>query len=141
MSLLYTTTRSFPAVNNEGDYEAVLNIPIIYRDCHVLHVGAELDLKNDLNLPDDIDKLAEIYVPTARTIRLTLRAVGEDKPSNPDYYGLLNPNPEPGRALWTDHPDAHVTAPPEMRQNLFVNAAPARGAARDLFAARSAQCV
>lgn len=88
--LLYTTFRSFPAVNNEGDYDATLNLPIIYRDCPVLHVGAEMDLKNDLNLPDDIDKLAEIYVPSARTIRLTVRAVCEDKASNTDYYGELN---------------------------------------------------
>ncbi len=89
---LYATTRSFPAVNNEGDYEAVLDIPILYRDCHVLHVGAELDLINDLSLPDDIDKLAEIYVPSARAIRLTLRAVCEDKSSNSNYYGALNPD-------------------------------------------------
>jgi hypothetical protein len=87
---LYTTYRSFPAVNNESDYDAVLNIPIVYRDCHVLHVADELDLKNDLQLPDDIDKLAEIYVPTARAIRLTVRAVCEDKAQNSDYYGLLN---------------------------------------------------
>ena len=87
MSQLYTTTRAFPAVNNEDDYEAVLDIPIIYRDCPVLHVGAELDLVNDLGLPDDIDNLAEIYLPTARTIRLTLRAVARTRPSNADYYG------------------------------------------------------
>ncbi len=90
--LLYSTLRSFPVITNEGDYDAFLDLPIVYRDCPVLHVGAELDLKNDLNLPDEIDKLSEIYVPTARTIRLTLRAVCEDKLSNQDYYGSLDLN-------------------------------------------------
>jgi hypothetical protein len=87
---LYTTRRPFPAVNNEDDFEAVLNIPILYRQCHVLHVGDELDLVNDLQLPGPIDTLPEIYLPTARVIRLTLRAVCEDKAQNTDYYGLLN---------------------------------------------------
>jgi hypothetical protein len=87
---LYTTTRAFPAVNNQADYDAALNIPIVYRDCPVLHVGDELDLTNDLQLPGDIDDLAEIYLPTARAIRLTLRAVCEEKADNNAYYGLLN---------------------------------------------------
>jgi hypothetical protein len=122
---LYTTFRSFLAVNNEDDYEAALEIPIIYRDCPVLHVGAELDLNTDLQLPDDIDNLAEIYLPTARTIRLTLRAVTEDKPSNPDYYGLLNANPDLdvrfGQILQT-----RIYSPSEDEQNLFVNASAAQ---------------
>ncbi len=121
---LYTTTRPFPAVNNEGDYDATLNIPIIYRDCDVLHVGAELDLKNDLNLPGDIDKLAEIYVPTARTIRLTLRAVCEDKTTNSDYYGELNPDQDLdvrfGQIVQT-----RILSPSGDERNLFVSAASA----------------
>jgi hypothetical protein len=87
---LYTTYRSFPAVNNQADYEAVLNIPIIYKDCKVLHTGDELDLINDLQLPDGIDNLPEIVVPTARTIRLTLRSVCEDKAQNDDYYAACS---------------------------------------------------
>ena len=87
---LYTTYRSFPVVNYEGDYDALLNVPIVYRDCRVLHIGDKLDLVNDLNLPGDIDDLAEIYLPTARTVRLTLRAACEDKAQNSDYYGLLD---------------------------------------------------
>lgn len=121
---LYSTYRSFPAVNNDGDYEAVLDIPIIYRDCPVLHVGAELDLKNDLNLPDDIDKLVEIYVPSARTIRLTLRAVGEDKSSNSDYYGLIDTNQDMdsrfGQIIQT-----RIFSPSGDERNLFVNASAA----------------
>jgi hypothetical protein len=87
---LYTTQRFFPAVNNPDDYEEVLEIPIVYRDCRVLHTGGELDLAGDLQLPDDINNLAEIVVPTARSVRLTIRAVCEDQPQNERYYGLLN---------------------------------------------------
>jgi hypothetical protein len=49
-------------------------------------------VKTDLGLADDIDNLAEIVLPTARMIRLTLRAVCENKPNNADYYGLVNVN-------------------------------------------------
>lgn len=86
---LYTTTRAFPAVNDDDDYEAELTIPIVYRDCHVLHVGDEVDLVNDLQLDDDIDNLDEIVLPTARAIRLTLRAVCEAKANDAAYYGIL----------------------------------------------------
>src|SRR5262249_44510159 len=39
--LLYTTERAFPATNTDDDYAATLHVPIVYRDCHVLHTGAE----------------------------------------------------------------------------------------------------
>lgn len=87
---LYTTYRNFSQVNNEADYEAELAIPIIYKDCNVLHTGDDKDLVTDLQLADDIDNLIEIVLPTARTIRLTIRAVAEDKMHNEDYYGLIN---------------------------------------------------
>jgi hypothetical protein len=87
---LYTTRRRFPAVAGEGDYEAALQIPVVYRDCKVLHTGGERDVRGDFNLPDEIDNLAEIVVPTGRLVRLTLRAVCEDKALNSAYYGLLD---------------------------------------------------
>ncbi len=87
---LYTTHCSFPPVNVEADFDAFLNIPIVYRDCHVLHTGDEVDLAGDLGLPADVSNLQEIVVPTARTVRLTIRAVCENKPSNANYYGLIN---------------------------------------------------
>ena len=121
--LLYTTFRAFPAVNNEDEYDALLDIPIIYRDCPVLHVGAELDLKNDLNLPDDIDKLKEIYLPSGRTIRLTLRAVGEDKASNADYYGILNPANQDLDVRFGQIIQTRIFSPSGDERNLFVNAA------------------
>jgi hypothetical protein len=87
---LYTTERSFPAVGDDDDYEAVLNIPIEYRDVKVLHTGDEVDLVNDFNLSGDIDNLAELVLPTARLVRLTLRAVCEDKADNELYYGVID---------------------------------------------------
>ncbi|MDT4966280.1 MAG: hypothetical protein QOJ64_1017 [Acidobacteriota bacterium] len=87
---LYTTRRNFPAVVAEQDYDAEFNIPLIYKDCNVLHTGEEADVENDLGLAGSIDDLEEIFLPTARVVRLTMRAVCEDKPSNDAYYGLLN---------------------------------------------------
>lgn len=88
---LYTTFRSFPDIASDDDYEAVLNIPIQYRDVRVLHSGAEVDLVNDLNLVDDIDNLVELVLPTGRTARLTIRSVCEEKEDNQNYYGFINP--------------------------------------------------
>jgi hypothetical protein len=87
---LYTTYRPFPDIITDDDYEAVLNIPIEYRDVHVLHTGNEVDLVNDLNLADDINNLTELVLPTGRTVRLTLRAVCEEKANNALYYGFLH---------------------------------------------------
>lgn len=86
----YTTTRAFPPVNAEADYDATLSIPVRYQDCPVLRTAQdERDVTADLQLPDDINNLAEIVLPTARVVRLTLRAVCENKAKNGDYYGLL----------------------------------------------------
>lgn len=87
---LYTTDRFFPNIANDDDYEAVLQVPIVYRDVHVLHTGQEVDLINDLNLADDIDNLNGLVLPTGRTVRLTLRAVCEEKADNTSYYGFIN---------------------------------------------------
>jgi hypothetical protein len=87
---LYTTQRQFPAIGSDDDYEAVLNVPIEYRDVKVLHTGDEVDLVNDVNLSDDIDNLAELVLPTGRLVRLTLRAVCEEKEDNAAYYGVID---------------------------------------------------
>jgi len=94
---LYTTKRFFsPIEGNDDNYEANLNIPIVYRDIEgpdkVLNVGNELDLVQDLGLQDDIDNLTELVLPTARTARLTIRAVCEDKATENEtnsYYGVI----------------------------------------------------
>ena len=41
-------------------------------------------------MPADIENLNQIVLPTARTVRLTIRAVCEDKLNNGAYYGILN---------------------------------------------------
>jgi hypothetical protein len=87
---LYKTTRRFPAVNQEADYKSAMHIPLTYKDCKVLHVADELDLQADLGLADTIDNLTEIVLPTARTARLTMRAVCEKKADDGAYYGLVS---------------------------------------------------
>ncbi|HKE59559.1 MAG TPA: hypothetical protein VKB46_22770, partial [Pyrinomonadaceae bacterium] len=87
---LYTTECLFAPVNNEDDFEATLTIPIVYRDCKVLRTGNDKDLTVDLGLPANSKNLNQLVLPTARTVRLTLRSVCKDKVDNTQYYGLLN---------------------------------------------------
>jgi hypothetical protein len=132
---LYTTRRRFPAAVAEADFETALEIPVTFRDCRVLHTGDERDVRGDFGLPDEIDNIDEIVLPRARTVRLTLRAVCEDKARNHDYYGLLDDaNGD------TEHPDERKRAmdvrfgqvtqltvyePSTEEGDLFVDAAPA----------------
>ena len=84
----YTTTRKFPAAS--AVFEDELVVPLEYRDCKVLKFGDPGDL-GDLGVNQaELDALPQLVLPRARTIRLTLRAVCEDKP---DYYGLEAPDP------------------------------------------------
>jgi hypothetical protein len=79
----YTTTRTFP--KSSPGFEDELAIPLKYKDCNILRFGDTGNL-GDLGVTqDEIDALEQLVLPTARTIRLTLRAVCEKK-SN--YYGL-----------------------------------------------------
>lgn len=88
---LYTTERAFPAVAGDDDFAAELTVPIVYKDVKVLHLGDELDLEGDLGLAAGIDELEEIVLPTARRVRLKIRAVCEEKDDDEEYYGLINP--------------------------------------------------
>lgn len=123
---LYTTERSFPAIGDEDDYAATLEIPVVYKDVKVLHTGDETNVEDDFNLADDIDNLDEIVLPTARRVRLTLRAVCEEKDENEKYYGLLNPaNPD------LDSRYGHVVEISLYRESadetdLFVDSAPSQ---------------
>jgi len=122
---LYTTYRSFPALADEDGYDDVLNIPITYADCKVLHAGPETDLAADLQLPDDIDNLVEIVLPTARTVRLTVRAVCEEKADNEEYYGALDPG-RPERDNRYGHILQMMTYQASSDEtDLFVDASPA----------------
>lgn len=95
---LYTTRRAFPDIaGNEDNYEAALKIPIEYVDIQgpdkVLNIGNELNLVQDLGLTDDIDNLPQLVLPTARTARLTIRAICEEKATENEtlaYYGVVN---------------------------------------------------
>jgi len=123
---LYTTHRAFPAVNGEDDYEAALNIPVVYRDCKVLHTGDETDLVGDLQLPGDIDDLEDIVLPTARNIRLTLRAVCEEKAQNELYYGLLDDANHEMDARFGRTVELACYKPSADERDLFVDATPAQ---------------
>jgi hypothetical protein len=88
---LYQTTRTFPAVAVEDDYDDKLAISIVYRDVNVLHFGEGADPVADLLGPGtNIDDIDEIVLPTARRIRLTLRAVCADRPDEDKYYGVID---------------------------------------------------
>lgn len=72
--LLYKTTRNFP-----DDFNAALNIPVIYRDAHVLQFNGSSILQ-DLGLsseadPENINDMEALVLPTGRDIRITVRAV------------------------------------------------------------------
>jgi hypothetical protein len=65
-----------------------------FNDYPVLNLGSNDDPFNDPNLTiSDIHSMAELPLPTARKIRITLRAVcGDAEPSNESYYGFINEN-------------------------------------------------
>ena len=79
---LYTTTRDFPA-----DPAKSRVVPLKFSDAAVIHFGDPNDF-GDLKLPGDvtltqaaIDAMDELPLPTAREIRLTIRAIANDDPS------------------------------------------------------------
>ncbi len=85
----YTTTRQFPKVS--AIFEDELIVPLRYKDCKVLKFGDPGDL-GDLGVNQtQIDAMDELVLPTARTIRLTIRPICEEKA---DYYGLEQPDHE-----------------------------------------------
>jgi hypothetical protein len=83
---LYVTTRKFPA-----GFDDELSVPLEFKDCNVLKFGDPSDL-GDLGLSQtQIDGMSQLVLPTARKIRLTLRAICEKKDG---YYGLENDDPD-----------------------------------------------
>lgn len=82
----YSTTRKFPA-----PFDDVLDIPIEYKDCNVLNFGDPSNL-GDLGVNQtQLNGLPQLILPTARSIRLTLRAVCKEKDG---YYGLEKSDPD-----------------------------------------------
>jgi hypothetical protein len=75
---LYTTHRDFP-----GAFDQPCVIPLEFRDAHTLKFQDPLDF-GDLGVTQaQIDALAQLVLPTARDIRLTIRAVA---PEDPTYF-------------------------------------------------------
>jgi hypothetical protein len=78
---LYTTYRSF----NAADPDDLLEIPIAWKDQRILALG---DVTEPFDNVADNDTIAQtagtIVLPTARNIRITLRACGE---GTADYWG------------------------------------------------------
>ena len=71
----YTTHRDFPA-----DFAAACEVPLDYLDIAVLNFGDPRDLGGGLTQAA-VDAMAELPLPTARDVRLTLRAVADDDPA------------------------------------------------------------
>ena len=80
---LYRTTRSFTA-----GFDDELALPIVFRDATALNLGDDDDPFNDpaFNRPS-IDAMTNIPLPTARKIRLTVRAVCD---GDSTYFGFIN---------------------------------------------------
>lgn len=71
-AVLYSTARSFPA-----NFDQPCTIPLSFRNARVLRFGNPADLGDLGATQDEIDALQELILPTARDIRLTLRAVAD----------------------------------------------------------------
>jgi hypothetical protein len=71
-ALLYTTTRVLPAA-----LDATLEVPLTFQDAAVLRFGDPSD-HGDLGLTQvEIDARTDLPLPTARLIRLTVRAIAD----------------------------------------------------------------
>ena len=84
---LYKTNRLYQ-IFDENTADGAIEIPVTFKDVNILNLA---NTANPFPTPADNDFIAktdgEIILPSARNIRLTLRAVGEEKP---DYWGHEN---------------------------------------------------
>lgn len=85
--VLYKTNRVFEAFD-ETKADADIEVPVVFKDVDVLNLT---NTSHPFPVPSDNDFITaatgEIILPTARNIRITLRAVGEAKA---DYWGIEN---------------------------------------------------
>jgi hypothetical protein len=109
----YTTYREFPDFDpNTGD-QAPLHIPLVFQDADVLDFSAPDNTGKDIlgiSL-DDLHSRPELLLPTARNIRLTVRAMGENEPG---YFG--RPRSNRGKPL-----SFTVSRPAQAENNLFLD--------------------
>ena len=86
---LYTTFRNFPAVANAEDFENTMSLNVVFHDVPALNPGSNDDPFNDPALNKAaIDAMTDIPLPTARKIRMSIRAVCDGNDSS--YYGFIN---------------------------------------------------
>ncbi|MFT3748869.1 MAG: hypothetical protein QM768_11150 [Agriterribacter sp.] len=86
---LYKTTRDFPAVANAADFENTLSLNVVFHDIPTLNLGSLDDPFNDPALNKAaINAMQDIPLPTARKIRMSIRAVCNG--DNSSYYGFIN---------------------------------------------------
>lgn len=113
----YTTSRKFPA-----GFDQELSVPLEFKDAQVLKFGDPSDL-GDLGVSQaQIDGMSQLVLPTARKIRLTLRAVCAKKDG---YYGLESDNHDfDSRYGRTRHVMLYQASADERQ--LFVPASPAK---------------
>ncbi len=89
-AFLYKTKRKFSLPANDDDFDNELVVPIEYVDAPVLKFGDTSDLGDLGSNQAELDLIDAIVLPTARAIRLTIRAVCAEKVG---YYGLEKPDP------------------------------------------------
>lgn len=86
---LYTTSRSFSNVAVAADLENMLNLNVVFHDAPTLNLASSDDPFNDPALNKAaINAMTDIPLPTARKIRMTIRAVCEGEDGA--YYGFIN---------------------------------------------------
>lgn len=109
-ALLYTTKRAFPA-----DFAKPRMIPLEFRDAPVLRFGDPNDLGDLGATVAEIDALDELVLPTAREIRLTVRAVAQPDSS---YFAA---GANLGKPI-----QVHLRHSSAKETNLFAKATPAQ---------------
>ena len=116
---LYKTKRSFNAFD-ENDAEGSIVVPVTFKDVNVLNLT---NTATPFPTPADNDFIAktdgEIILPTARNIRLTLRAVGEEK-SN--YWGNVNAKDSNLDSRYGKTTVLNMRQESENEQNIFTDA-------------------
>ncbi len=86
---LYTTFRNFSAVANAADLENTLSLNVAFHDVPALNLTSKDDPFDDPALNKAaIDAMQDIPLPTARKIRMSIRAVCDG--NNSSYYGFIN---------------------------------------------------
>ncbi len=115
---LYKTYRNFVAFD-EATPDGTIEVPITFKDVNVLDLTDKVTPFKD---PADnkFIKLfdGEIILPTARNIRLTLRAVGAE---NPDYWGFENKDDSNLDSRYGKTTVLSLRKESENEQNLFTD--------------------